>query len=274
MLTNLVFVVLPAMVLAALTVRVSRSWPMPLPAIGVFDRTDVVLTAAVIVVFPVVGVLLPPWGAALVFSAIVVNAWYDMGWRLCPQAAVRVAVGCGAVATSLLLRAHGWHWAWLFNDVILAVTVVAIVAVWVQTGMTLGQVSALAVFLTAYDLISTHLTTATRDLLDGLLDGALPFTFVLEVQGHHFQLGFGDVLVMSALTAAAFAAHPRGLALGCSAAVFAGLTGAMWFAVTHPRSHVAVMTFVGPAAVLAAVAAAALDRRPIRATAPAAAAPA
>lgn len=249
--TELATTLVPVGLLAVASVRGSRSWPMPLPAVGVFDRGDVVLIAGSVTLFPLVARAAPAWLMSGLLGVLIIVSLCDLGWRFLSHWSVRTFGAAGLVVAVVTMTARGWSVAWAINDLLLGLTVVAIVSVWVQTGMQPRHLAALAGFLTIYDFVATHMVGITGDVMKGSLDGPVTFVFVVELAGNRSLLGFGDVLMICALAAAAFGSYPRRRASAFCAAVFVAFALADAYAYTHRGSFVAVMTFVGPVAVAA-----------------------
>lgn len=184
--------VVAALVAAAWTYLVRIE--LPRPPIGVYERSDIAIMSVLVVAAPLAYLELSRSAVAAVFGLVIFAAVQlalapMLGGRL---AALAAALLCSATAAAWLTHRAGLTEA--LNDVALAIAVVGVANLWVQSGMRASHIAAFAALLTGYDLTATNLTTVMTRFVD-------------EVQG----IAFAPQLVVSAGTAGR---APLGIGLG------------------------------------------------------------
>lgn len=180
--------------LAALYLRRVR---MPRPPVGRFVRSDIAVMTATLVSMPFVYLHLPRTLVTCVFGAVFLGACSlllgpVMGGRR--AAAVTLALG------GFLLAAHlaGWVPARIATgDVLLALAVTGVANLWAQTGMTAGQVAALAALLAPYDLLATGLTSVTERLVHHFAGMPLGPMLAVNDGSSPIGAGLGDCLMLT-----------------------------------------------------------------------------
>lgn len=225
-------------------VRVDR------PPVGVFNHRDVAVVGLVLVIIPPLYLRLPALALAAVFAVLstamlsVAMAPVVGGRR---AFAVAVALVAGDIALAELAReSHGWLFDGV-NNLALAIVVVGVCAMWVQSGVRARHVAALAGCLAVYDVVATSALPLMADLVDRL--GSLPLTPML-VWGHGDGLvgiGMGDLLLILVWTMVAEKAFSRRaglIAAGMGLASVLALFLAFWLDVVN--SPVPAMVPLGP----------------------------
>lgn len=228
---------------AALYFRLVR---LPRPAAGRFTRSDVTIMTVLLIALPFGYVHL---ATPLLVAVFGVHFLAAVQTTLAPLTGGRAGMLVAAAACAGVLAAGLSHHLLLLmwgNDLLIAVAVVGIVDLWMQTGMTAAQGAVLAV----YDLIATGTTTFTATFF-GRISGE---PFAPAFAGSHgtmpVALGLGDCLMVALWPLAAAKAHGR--VAGWTGAV----TGLAGIAVIEAGSaagwitgNVPVLTIIGPLAV-------------------------
>lgn len=201
-----VLVLLPAAAVAA-TVLYFLRVRMERPPVGVYTLRDVVVMMTVVVVLPVLYLELPSGVVATVLGLMTLFA---VQVTLAPLLSGRPAllVALGAVAVELVLHAQGTPLATAWNDLLLAILVVGVANLYVQSGIKLRDVATFGVLLAGYDLVATVLLPTMGEFLAKTI--GLPFAPVFAGWGAEpVVLGLGDVLMLALWTLASVKAFGR-----------------------------------------------------------------
>ena len=221
------------------------------PPVGVFNRNDVLVVSAVLVIVPLVYLRLPTVILAVVFAVLSVGMLYfAMAPVLRPARAAGIGLALVGVDVVLALLARESH-PWLFNGVnnlALAVMLVGMCNMWVQSGVRAGHVAWLGSGVAVYDVVATFGVPVMGDLVDRL--SSLPLTpMVVWGEGQAaVGVGLGDLLLILLWTLVAEKAFSRragvtatALGLSCSFALFL----AFWLDIVN--RPLPAMVLLGPA---------------------------
>ena len=244
----------PLLVLAAVVAAlIAAAWgyfvriEMPRPPIGTYESSDIVVMSVMVIVAPLAYLALPRTAVAAIFGLIMFGG---VRLALSPLLGARVALAgaallCGATVAAWLLHRAGSTEA--LNDAVLAIAVVGVANLWVQSGMRASQLTAFATMLTAYDLTATTLTTVMTRFATQVQGLAFAPLFVISTGRAPVGIGLGDLLMLVLFPLAAAKAFGR--AAGLTAAVAAVLVTALvalllGLGVLGPA--VPVLTLLGP----------------------------
>lgn len=233
------------------------------PAIGTFNRRDIVVVFGFIVVLPVLYLHLPR-GLVLGLLIVTFTAALSIGLRpLLSPARLWLAVGLliGAnlwIGRTMLGTVSGWQLSWAETDLIVVLTAIAVTNLYVQGGMRLRHVAWFALLLAVYDFFFILIVPLTNQLLEGFLGYPLNPSFGMRYGLYNATIGIGDLLVYGLFTIAAYKAYGRRaarLALGL-VVVFGALVPSfapLVFELTDARTDIVVPAQVafGPVAFLA-----------------------
>lgn len=180
--------------LAALYLRRVR---MPRPPVGRFVRSDIAVMTVTLVSMPLVYLHLPRVLVACAFGAVFLGA---CSLALTPVIGGRRSAAVTLALGAFILIAHlaGWLPARIAaGDLLLALAVIGVSNLWAQTGMTAGQVAALAALLAPYDLVATGLTSVTEHLVHHF--AGMPLGPMLAVNDGTSPIGagLGDCLMLT-----------------------------------------------------------------------------
>ena len=218
-----------ALVMAAGVVYLRRA-RVDRPPIGVFNRNDVFIVAAVLVIVPVVYLRLPTVVLAMVFALLSFGMLYfAMTPLVRSRRAAGIAIALIGSDIALAQVARDSH-PWLFNgvnNVALAVMLVGVCNMWVQSGVRARHIAWLGSGIAVYDVAATFGVPMMGELVDRL--SSLPLTPML-VWGEGAAavgVGLGDLLLILLWTLVAEKAFsPRAgiaaaaLGLSCSFSLF------------------------------------------------------
>lgn len=233
------------------------------PAIGTFNRRDVMVVFGFIILLPVLYLNLPRW---LVMSLLILTftAALSIGFRplLSPiplWLAVGVLIGANLwIGRNMLGTVSGWQLSWAETDLIIVLTAVAVTNLYVQGGMRLRHVAWFALILAVYDAIFILVVPLTNELLEGFLGYPLNPSFGMRYGLYNATIGIGDLLVYGLFTIAAFKAYGRhaarlALALVVVFGAFVPSFAPLVFELTDARTDIVVPAQVafGPVAFLA-----------------------
>ena len=224
-------------------------WQLPAPKLGVFDYTDVTALAIVVVIYPFVAVVEPPWLAAVINGALMVNAVADLAAPMLKTRGFRaVALVLSVTVVVLVATSHtGPIPGWALTDLLLVAVVVAVAVAWAQLGATLAHLAVLAAFLTIYDITATTLTGFMDALLGALGHQPISFVFTFPAARGTACLGVGDMLILALVPLTA----PRRLrphaALGAALLMYGAYLAGLAISATHPTATIPLMITLGPA---------------------------
>lgn len=221
------------------------------PPVGVFNFRDVLIVAGALIVIPPLYLAVPLLALAAVFVLLAVAMLhFSLSPLLGASRASRAAVALVFldVMFATLFRADVEWMYLLVNNLALAIVVVGVCNLWVQSGIRAGHVAVLACGLALYDVVATLALPLMEDFLDRIQ--SVPLTPVVA-WGHRsgqVGIGLGDLLLVLVWTLVAEKAFSRRaglvagvLGIGCISALFL----AFWMdAVNRPLP---AMVLLGPA---------------------------
>jgi hypothetical protein len=191
--------------LTALTISLGmgyfRRYSMTRPPLGVMHLGDVAFMLGAIILIPFLYLHLPGWLVAALFALGALGLLQLLVEPVAPLSLRRWlpwVVAAALVAADILLARQGGTASRSFiavNDIVLVLTVVAVINVWAQSGLRARDLAILNGALVVYDLVATSLLPVTNDLIARL--AGLPFTPVLVWPMGHEQwlgIGLGDLL--------------------------------------------------------------------------------
>ncbi|MFJ5293863.1 hypothetical protein [Streptomyces sp. NPDC088348] len=224
---------------------------MPRPPVGRYELPDVAVMCAVVVAAPLVYLALPRDAVAVAFGLVLCAALQFTLAPLCGAGRAWV-IACAAVAATA-----GFAWAerpltvMVLTDVLLAVAVVGVANMWVQSGMRSAHAAWFAGTLACYDLVATVLTSVT-DRFAAQVRG-LPFAPLLAItrDSPPVALGLGDLLLLVLFPLAMVKAFGRAaglLAAGVGLVVSGSVS--LLFALGTLTGAFPLLTALGPLIVL------------------------
>lgn len=200
------------------------------PAIGVFNRRDVLVLFSLLLVVPLIYLNLPRW-MTTTFLGITFFTACSFGLRpLLRPATLWLTIGflIGIdvwTGNNLLGSVEGWQLYWVENSVIVLIAAVSVSNLYVQGGMQLRHVAWFAGALAIYDVVFTEVWPVTTQLVQGFLGYPLDPSIGMRVGFDNVAVGLGDLLVYSLFTIAAIKAY--GLAGGRFAMVLVLIFGSV-----------------------------------------------
>ena len=177
-----------------------RRFEVMRPPIGVFDRHDVVFMLVAIVVVPVAYLALPRAAVGVVLCLLALNIfWFGLEPVLRLRSLVWPAA-LGLVAADVVVSVTapaGASWTLAVNDLELAVLVVFVTNMLVQSGMRARDLALVVSGLAVYDVIATTFLGLMGDLLRRL--ATLPFAPLVAWRegGQWLGVGLGDLLMVA-----------------------------------------------------------------------------
>ena len=225
-------------------VRVDR------PPVGVFNHRDVLLVGVVLVVIPPLYLRLPAAALATVFAVLsTAMVSFALAPLLRPArafAAAAVLVAADVALAELARESYGWLFD-AVNNLALAIVVVGVCAMWVQSGVRARHVAALAGALAVYDVVATTALPLMADLVDRLASLPLTPMLVWGAGDGVVGIGMGDLLLVLVWTMVAEKAFSRRAGLLAAAMGLATITAlflAYWLDLLN--SPVPAMVPLGP----------------------------
>lgn len=224
------------------------------PAIGVFDWSDVWFLMIVVWVFPLLQYAAPLTVGELLTSLLIVAGTADLIRAAVPTRPImRRAVPAITALTCVVVMVHSFSDVprAVIGDLLLIPVVVVASLAWAQTGMQVGHLIAIVMYLTVFDVVATPLSHIMRPLLNRL--GEQQPQLIFTVPGAHgvALLGIGDVLVVVVVPLVVRrhygAASGRVAAALCVLAYVIGMTPAAM----RPGVTIPLMLTLGPATLLA-----------------------
>jgi hypothetical protein len=235
-------VVLAAGIVYLRRVRVDR------PPVGVFNGRDILIVGTVLVAVPVVYLRLPTPVLAGVFAVLSASILY---FSLSPLLGSRPAAWTGLalvaldIAIAQLLRQSSPEVFHVVNNLALAVAVIGVANLWVQSGIRASHVALLGLGLAVYDAIATLAMPLMTQFVDRVATLPLAPMFVWGAGEGQVGIGLGDLLVMLVWTLVAekaFSARAGLVAAGLSLACVFGLFTAFWLdMVNRPLPAMVIM---------------------------------
>lgn len=234
------------------------------PAIGTFNRRDIVVIFSFVILLPAFYLIFPVWLNVCLLTLTFTGA-LAIGYRplLTPtQLWVGIGVLIGGnlwIGQNMLGTVAGWQLLWVENDIIVFLAAVAVVNLYVQGGMRLRHVAWFALTLAVYDAFFIVVVPVTNTLVQGFLGYPLNPSFGMRLGLYNATIGIGDLLVYGLFTIAAFKAYGRQAArislflVVIFGAAVPSLAGLLFDSLTDARTDVIVPAQVafGPVAFLA-----------------------
>jgi hypothetical protein len=205
----------PATVLTCLlAVHYLRHVRLDRPAVGTFNRRDIVTLFVLIVGLPFLYVVVPQWMLTSVLVLTFCGALSIGARPLLSPGRTWVALGFLVglniwMARTLLGTVVGWQVYWLETDVIVILTAVCAANLYVQGGMRLKHVAWFALILAGYDAVFTLKWPITNKLAERFLGFPLDPSVGFRMGIYNASIGVGDLLVYSLFLVAAYTAYGR-----------------------------------------------------------------
>jgi len=234
------------------------------PAIGTFNRRDIVSSFGFVILLPVAYLTFPIWLTTCLLVLTFAGA-LAIGFKpLFTPTQLWIGIGLllGAnlwINLNLLGTVSGWQLMWIENNIIVALAAVAVVNLYVQGGMRLQHVAWFAFTLALYDALFILFVPLTNTLVQGFLGYPLNPSFGMRLGIYNATIGIGDLLVYGLFTIAAYKAYGRQAAriclvlVGVFGAAAPSLAGLVFDTFTDARTDIIVpaQTVFGPVAFVA-----------------------
>jgi hypothetical protein len=168
------------------------------PPVGVFNNSDVATMLVGIVVLPFVYLAIPSSVAIPVFGLVMVAIIaMALGPIVRRRGVPTLIAGALAAADFDLDVVAGSESPALrvANGVLLALAVVGVANLWVQSGMRTRHLLVVTVALTAYDTLATAWSPLTFNLFNHLATGPFAPFLVWRAGGRGLTVGLGDLLI-------------------------------------------------------------------------------
>ncbi|HYY12282.1 MAG TPA: PT domain-containing protein [Kineosporiaceae bacterium] len=192
-------------------VRITR------PAIGTFNRRDMVTLFVLLATLPLLYVHLPREALTAILGITFASA-LSIGLRpLMRPTALWLTVGVllGAniwMGNNLLGTVLGWQAFWAENSVVVLLAAICVANLYVQGGMKLQHVAWFAGALSIYDVVFTSLYPITDALVEAFLGFPLNPSVGMRWGFDNAAIGLGDLLVYGLYVGAALKAYGRAAA--------------------------------------------------------------
>jgi len=163
------------------------------PAIGTFNRRDIVSIFGFVILLPVAYLTFPIWLTTCLLVLTFAGA-LAIGFKpLFTPTQLWIGIGLllGAnlwINLNLLGTVSGWQLMWIENNIIVALAAVAVVNLYVQGGMRLQHVAWFAFTLALYDALFILFVPLTNTLVQGFLGYPLNPSFGMRLgiyKRHH-----------------------------------------------------------------------------------------
>lgn len=209
--TSLVLIVAVAstMLTTLLALVYLRNVRLERPAIGVFNRRDLIVLFGFIVGLPLLYLALPLTPLIIALGITFASA-LSIGLRplLGPTLtwiAVGLLIGINIWMTRTILgTVLGWQLFWLENSIIVVLAAVAVSNLYVQGGMSLRHVAWFAVILAVYDATFQFVWPVTTMLAQRFLGWPLDPAVGFRWEVNNASIGLGDLLVYSVFVIAVY----------------------------------------------------------------------
>jgi hypothetical protein len=187
---------------------------MDRPAIGAFNRRDVVVLFVLLATLPLLYVRLP---RELLTSFLTLTFVSALSIGLRPVlSATRMWVVIGLLiggniwlGNNMLGTVFGWQLFWAENSVIVLLAAISVANLYVQGGMKLKHVAWFALALTVYDVVFTSFYPVTNALVEEFLGYPLDPSVGMRWGFDNAAIGLGDLLVYGLFALAAFKAYGK-----------------------------------------------------------------
>jgi len=179
-----------------------RRYTMTRVPIGVFNLTDIAIMIGMVILVPFLYLLLPIWIVASLLTLASLSILYFI-WESILRSTWAVwlvtILLIGADLITALLPNIDHIWFFIFNNIILVLTVVGVTNLWAQSGMKARDAAILGGALAIYDLIATSILPLTNNLFSRL--AKLPFVpelaWPLNTAGEWLSIGLGDLVLVT-----------------------------------------------------------------------------
>jgi hypothetical protein len=235
---------------------------MDRPAIGKFNRRDVLILFVFLAILPAIYLVLPQWGITSLL-ALTFMASLSIGFsQLIGPTKVWLGIGIllGAniwIGLNLLGTVPGWQLFWAETSLITLLGAISVANLYVQGGMQLRHVAFFALGLAIYDVIFTIVWPISNYLVREFVGHPLFPAIGMRIGFDEAIIGLGDLLVYALFTTAAVKAYGRSAARIALTLVFvfgAALpaTSSLLINYIDARSDIVIpaQTWFGPAAFL------------------------
>ena len=233
-----------------------RRYAISRPPIGVFNRRDVVIMVAVIVLIPYVYIRAPLWVVAGLLSLTMLSLFSSLLEPVVRRPWAVWALTLLLVGGDLAAARVGGKAFDAVNDTVVALAVIGITNLWAQSGMKAQDAAVLGAFLTVYDVLATTWLPLTTDLM-------------LRLAGHPFApmvawstgmpdgwlgLGMGDLLFATVFPHVMRKAYGRKAGGAALALNLVGIVLLISLSASgYLRGAFPVMVLLGPSMVVQAV---------------------
>jgi hypothetical protein len=229
-LSSILMVLFQIALVPIVALRYLRRARVDRPPVGVFNGRDLAVVGTVLVILPAVYLRLPAAVLGAVFGLLSVAILY---FALTPVVGPRRSLLVGAVLVALdvlFWRIGREQHPWLFpaiNNLTLAIAVVGVGNLWVQSGIRASHVALLACGLSVFDAGATLALPLMGEFVDRI--STLPLTPMLTWGSGPgaVGIGLGDILILVVWTLVAEKAFSRragtaaaALGAACVAALF------------------------------------------------------
>lgn len=191
-----------------------RRYQLDRPAIGVFNRRDVVTLFGFLSVLPILYVVMPRWGLTA-FLVLTFVAALAIGYRpVIRQGPLWIGIGLAIglniwLARAMLGTVVGWQLYWAETGIVVVLAAAAVANLYAQGGMKLQHVAWFAAILAIYDLLFTLVSPLTAALAEAFIGFPLHPAVGWRLGIFNFTIGLGDLLVYSLYVSVAFKAYGR-----------------------------------------------------------------
>lgn len=189
-----------------------RRYQIVRPPVGVFNRNDMVLLLAGIILMPYLYLFLPTWLAGILLGLVTCSILYAI-WE--PVLRAGRAIWLMVLLNMGLDLVTAWWFGTdhkvfvVINDLIILLVCIGISNLWVQGGIKARDVMLLAAFLTLYDVIATSILPLMSDMMLRL--APLPFApLMVWGNGHELvSIGLGDLILATVFPLVMYKAFSR-----------------------------------------------------------------
>ncbi len=208
----LIMSLVSAVAVMVLSVMYLRRVRIERPAIGTFNRRDIITLFVLLTILPLLYIHLPRVVLTSVLGITFVSA-LSIGLRplLRPTALWPIVGGLiGAniwMGNNLLGTERGWQAYWAENSVIVLMAAVAVTNLYVQGGMKLQHVAWFAGALAIYDVFFTSFYPITNALVESFLGFPLDPSVGMRWGFNNAAVGLGDLLVYGLYVTTALKAY-------------------------------------------------------------------
>lgn len=191
-----------------------RRYQLDRPAIGVFNRRDVITLFGFLSFLPALYVVLPRSGLTA-FLVLTFVAALAIGYRpMIRQGPLWIGIGLAIglniwLARTTLGTVVGWQLYWAETSIVVVLAAAAVANLYAQGGMRLQHVAWFAAILAVYDLLFTLVSPLTAALAEAFIGFPLHPAVGWRLGIFNFTIGLGDLLVYALYVSVAFKAYGR-----------------------------------------------------------------